>query len=66
MRRAFCRIQSSELGLLLELGPRIYSYSPSHPERCCRFSAQDSGCRGAAGLVITVIDSNIRRVRLSH
>eukprot|EP00959_Pyramimonas_sp_CCMP1952_P431154 9030019-Pyramimonas_sp.AAC.1 len=25
-------------------------YHSSHPESCCRFSALDSGCRGAAGL----------------
>eukprot|EP00959_Pyramimonas_sp_CCMP1952_P159912 3344577-Pyramimonas_sp.AAC.1 len=52
-----CYIQRSELGLLLELGPRDYSYSSSHLERCCRFSLLNSGCRGATGLVITKIDS---------
>eukprot|EP00959_Pyramimonas_sp_CCMP1952_P194872 4075082-Pyramimonas_sp.AAC.1 len=34
-----CRIQSSELCLLSELGPRSCSYCSSHPERCCGFSA---------------------------
>eukprot|EP00959_Pyramimonas_sp_CCMP1952_P093995 1966209-Pyramimonas_sp.AAC.1 len=29
----------------------------SHPERCSRFSALTSGCRGAAGLVMTGVDS---------
>ncbi len=52
-----CGSQSSELGLLPELGPRTCSYCSSHLERCCRFSALNSGCRGAAGLVITGIDS---------
>eukprot|EP00959_Pyramimonas_sp_CCMP1952_P427956 8962481-Pyramimonas_sp.AAC.1 len=44
------RIQSSELGLLPELGPRNYSYYSSHLQRWCRFSALNSGCKGAAGL----------------
>eukprot|EP00959_Pyramimonas_sp_CCMP1952_P403521 8455625-Pyramimonas_sp.AAC.1 len=44
-----CGIQSSEIGLLPELG-RNCSYCSSHPERCCRLSALISGCRGAAGL----------------
>ncbi len=52
-----CRIQSSALGLLPELGPRNYSYCSRHLQRCCRFSALNSGCKGAAGLVITGIDS---------
>eukprot|EP00959_Pyramimonas_sp_CCMP1952_P425253 8907610-Pyramimonas_sp.AAC.1 len=43
--------------LLLELAPQNYSYCSSHPERCCPFSALNSGSRGAAGLVITEIDS---------
>eukprot|EP00959_Pyramimonas_sp_CCMP1952_P301532 6308713-Pyramimonas_sp.AAC.1 len=43
------RIQSSVLCLLPELGLRNYSYCLSHPERCCRFPALNSGC-GAAGL----------------
>eukprot|EP00959_Pyramimonas_sp_CCMP1952_P273730 5721506-Pyramimonas_sp.AAC.1 len=41
-----CRIQSSELGLLPELGPRNYSYCSRHHERYCRLSALNSGCRG--------------------
>eukprot|EP00959_Pyramimonas_sp_CCMP1952_P270832 5661894-Pyramimonas_sp.AAC.1 len=45
-----CRVQSSELGLLSELGQQNYLYCSSYPERCCRFSALNSGCRGAAGL----------------
>eukprot|EP00959_Pyramimonas_sp_CCMP1952_P452456 9466623-Pyramimonas_sp.AAC.2 len=46
----------SELGLLLELGSRSYSYCSSHIKRCCRFSVLNSGCRGATGLVITGTD----------
>eukprot|EP00959_Pyramimonas_sp_CCMP1952_P458773 9477184-Pyramimonas_sp.AAC.1 len=38
-----CRIQSSELGLLPELGLRNYSYCSSHAERCCRFPALKLG-----------------------
>eukprot|EP00959_Pyramimonas_sp_CCMP1952_P053937 1128055-Pyramimonas_sp.AAC.1 len=52
-----CRIQSSELGLLLELGLRLL-YCSSHPERCCGFFAQNSGGgRKAAGLVMRGVDS---------
>eukprot|EP00959_Pyramimonas_sp_CCMP1952_P336965 7056431-Pyramimonas_sp.AAC.1 len=40
-----CRIQSSELCLLLELGPSNYSYCSSYPERCCGFPALSSSCR---------------------
>eukprot|EP00959_Pyramimonas_sp_CCMP1952_P336263 7041325-Pyramimonas_sp.AAC.1 len=35
-----------ELCVLPELGPRNYSYCSSHPERCRRFPALNSGCRG--------------------
>eukprot|EP00959_Pyramimonas_sp_CCMP1952_P055436 1158802-Pyramimonas_sp.AAC.1 len=41
-----CRIESSQLCLLPELGPRNYSYCSSHPVRCCGFPALSSGCRG--------------------
>eukprot|EP00959_Pyramimonas_sp_CCMP1952_P121324 2537004-Pyramimonas_sp.AAC.1 len=61
-----CGIQSSEIGLLPELGPRSCSCCSSHPERCCRLSALNSGCSGAAGLVIRNRFGDIRRVRLSH
>eukprot|EP00959_Pyramimonas_sp_CCMP1952_P441725 9247842-Pyramimonas_sp.AAC.1 len=49
-------MQSSELGLLPELGSQLFCCS-CHPERCCRFSALISGCRGAAGVVMTGVDS---------
>eukprot|EP00959_Pyramimonas_sp_CCMP1952_P338015 7078532-Pyramimonas_sp.AAC.1 len=32
-------------------------YCSSHPERCCRFSAFNSGSSEAPGLVITGVDS---------
>eukprot|EP00959_Pyramimonas_sp_CCMP1952_P107273 2243037-Pyramimonas_sp.AAC.1 len=51
-----CGIESSEIGLLPELGRRNCSYWSSHPERCCRLSALNTGSRGAAGRV-TGIDS---------
>eukprot|EP00959_Pyramimonas_sp_CCMP1952_P337943 7076976-Pyramimonas_sp.AAC.2 len=55
---------ASELGLLLELGLRNYSYRSSHLERCCLFShvtravgdpfsVLNSGCRRATELVRT-------------
>eukprot|EP00959_Pyramimonas_sp_CCMP1952_P107489 2247285-Pyramimonas_sp.AAC.1 len=45
---------------------RYYSYHSSHLERCCRFSTLNSGCRGAAVLVVTGRFEDIRRVRLSN
>eukprot|EP00959_Pyramimonas_sp_CCMP1952_P179904 3762038-Pyramimonas_sp.AAC.1 len=33
-----CRIQMSELGLILEQDSRNYLYGSSDLERCCRFS----------------------------
>eukprot|EP00959_Pyramimonas_sp_CCMP1952_P207111 4332519-Pyramimonas_sp.AAC.1 len=42
---SFCEIQSSELGVLPELGPQNCSYLSSHLERCCPFSALDSSCK---------------------
>eukprot|EP00959_Pyramimonas_sp_CCMP1952_P468448 9493274-Pyramimonas_sp.AAC.1 len=52
-----CRIQSSELGVLPELASQNYSYSSSHLQMCNPFSALNSSCKGAAGMVITGIDS---------
>eukprot|EP00959_Pyramimonas_sp_CCMP1952_P256821 5365640-Pyramimonas_sp.AAC.1 len=49
MRRVFLLIPK-----LRELGPRQYSYCSSHLERCSRFTALNSGCRGGTtGLVST-------------
>eukprot|EP00959_Pyramimonas_sp_CCMP1952_P270616 5657215-Pyramimonas_sp.AAC.1 len=53
-------IQSSELCPLPELGPPNCSYCSSYVERCCRFPALNSGCRGAARLVITGRDHQTR------
>eukprot|EP00959_Pyramimonas_sp_CCMP1952_P305217 6387392-Pyramimonas_sp.AAC.1 len=43
-----CRMQRSELCLILELGLPNYSYCSSHLERCDY--ARNSGCRGATEL----------------
>eukprot|EP00959_Pyramimonas_sp_CCMP1952_P250396 5233646-Pyramimonas_sp.AAC.1 len=43
------QMQSSELGVLPELGLRNYSYSSSHLERCCRFLHPTRAVRGLQG-----------------
>eukprot|EP00959_Pyramimonas_sp_CCMP1952_P273992 5727503-Pyramimonas_sp.AAC.1 len=52
-----CCIQRSEVGLLLELGPRSSSYSSSHLHRCSWVSVLNSGCRRATELVRAETDS---------
>eukprot|EP00959_Pyramimonas_sp_CCMP1952_P404603 8479563-Pyramimonas_sp.AAC.1 len=46
----------SELGPLLELGPRNYSYPSRHLDRLCRCSVLSSSCSIATQLVCTRID----------
>eukprot|EP00959_Pyramimonas_sp_CCMP1952_P363015 7601565-Pyramimonas_sp.AAC.1 len=52
-----CSIHRSEFGLLSELGSQNCLYCSSPLERCCQFSALNSGCRGSTALVITGADS---------
>eukprot|EP00959_Pyramimonas_sp_CCMP1952_P123394 2579666-Pyramimonas_sp.AAC.1 len=53
------RLSNPELGTRSSARARSSKllYYSSHPERCCRFSALNSGCTGAARLVIAGVDS---------
>eukprot|EP00959_Pyramimonas_sp_CCMP1952_P236568 4943894-Pyramimonas_sp.AAC.1 len=50
-------MQRSELGLLLELGPRIYSYRSSHLNWICRFAVLNLSSRGSTELIRAETDS---------
>eukprot|EP00959_Pyramimonas_sp_CCMP1952_P392030 8214760-Pyramimonas_sp.AAC.1 len=52
-----CRMQRSEIGLQLELGPQNCSYCSSHLHRDCQFSVLFSSSREATELMRTETDT---------
>eukprot|EP00959_Pyramimonas_sp_CCMP1952_P261651 5471422-Pyramimonas_sp.AAC.1 len=60
-----CRIERSELGLILEPGLPNYSCCSSHPEKCCR-SAHATRAVGELQSSYRRQSRNIGGVRLLH
>eukprot|EP00959_Pyramimonas_sp_CCMP1952_P268307 5610136-Pyramimonas_sp.AAC.1 len=60
-------IQSSELGLLLDVSQQNCSYCMNFLDSCCRFSVINSSSRRATELMCTLTRFRIiMRVRLKH